>query len=467
MFEKRPLDEFKNYPYQTSANEQKLIDTAYWNGILGAMAILILGYLFANRGWFLKQIPTLNYFGFELHASLVALAIITGLMVTFEIIRRFYFEGKDFFCLDPNIVAKNYSIFLKDAVARYVGGLFICGVLLIFYKYCREYGYQNNGAYYKPFFQVMNLAAWGYLFFGLPYIILTRALQYNPKADEFGLANATFVRVFSLLRKLPFTNDKIPEFKPVHKIALLGLVVKVFFLPLMIVFFLDQFQHLTSNWNFVRELYAKGSLASVIEAKNLFNIGFSVIFSIDVGIAVIGYGISTRWLKNSNYSVEPTIAGWLVAAFCYPPLNRSVLGIYMPTPSDRLFLSWETPWLIYGVAIMTILSFCVYTAATIVFGIRFSNLTHRGIITKGPFAYVRHPAYASKNFSWWCVGFPVVIYNFVQGNLTYAIPHFFGLIGITSWYYFRALTEERHLNWDPQYQDYCKKVRYRFCPGLF
>jgi protein-S-isoprenylcysteine O-methyltransferase Ste14 len=33
-------------------------------------------------------------------------------------------------------------------------------------------------------------------------------------------------------------------------------------------------------------------------------------------------------------------------------------------------------------------------------------------------------------------------------------------------YYLRAVTEERHLMNDPDYQAYCRKVRYRFIPGL-
>ncbi len=33
-------------------------------------------------------------------------------------------------------------------------------------------------------------------------------------------------------------------------------------------------------------------------------------------------------------------------------------------------------------------------------------------------------------------------------------------------YYARAITEERHLSRDPEYQLYMKKVPYRFIPGV-
>jgi protein-S-isoprenylcysteine O-methyltransferase Ste14 len=34
-------------------------------------------------------------------------------------------------------------------------------------------------------------------------------------------------------------------------------------------------------------------------------------------------------------------------------------------------------------------------------------------------------------------------------------------------YFMRAMTEERHLLQDPDYHAYCKKVPYRFVPGIF
>jgi protein-S-isoprenylcysteine O-methyltransferase Ste14 len=34
-------------------------------------------------------------------------------------------------------------------------------------------------------------------------------------------------------------------------------------------------------------------------------------------------------------------------------------------------------------------------------------------------------------------------------------------------YFLRAVTEERHLSSDPDYLAYCKRVPYRFIPGVF
>jgi len=116
--------------------------------------------------------------------------------------------------------------------------------------------------------------------------------------------------------------------------------------------------------------------------------------------------------------------------------------------------------------VMMVLSYLIYMSATLWFGVRFSTLTNRGIIRKGPYAFIRHPAYASKNFAWWCVMFPAIVYNAVHTGLATAVLQILGLIFMTWFYYLRAITEERHLGMDPFYQAYCRQVPYRFIPGV-
>ena len=51
----------------------------------------------------------------------------------------------------------------------------------------------------------------------------------------------------------------------------------------------------------------------------------------------------------------------------------------------------------YGrVGCRLVLLTAIYAWGTVAFGIRFSNLTHRGILTNGPYAWTRHPAYVSE-----------------------------------------------------------------------
>ena len=153
-------------------------------------------------------------------------------------------------------------------------------------------------------------------------------------------------------------------------------------------------------------------------------------------------------------SVEPTLLGWTVALVCYPPFNQvlgSNLGWYA---SDYVVYKGETITFILRLAVL--LSYFIYVGATVALGTKCSNLTNRGIVSRFPYSIVRHPAYSAKNLSWWLTIIPVLSVTSVL------------VMGVwTIIYMLRAFTEERHLLQDPDYQEYCKKVKYRFIPFVF
>ena len=106
------------------------------------------------------------------------------------------------------------------------------------------------------------------------------------------------------------------------------------------------------------------------------------------------------------------------------------------------------------VAIIALIAIFVW--ATIALGTKCSNLTNRGIVGRGPYKYVRHPAYASKNAAWWLTVLPVLSFG--------------AFVSMAAWsflYYLRAATEERHLSRDADYVEYRKKVKHMFVPGIF
>jgi protein-S-isoprenylcysteine O-methyltransferase Ste14 len=92
----------------------------------------------------------------------------------------------------------------------------------------------------------------------------------------------------------------------------------------------------------------------------------------------------------------------------------------------------------------------IYLLATFAFGVRFSNLTHRGILTQGPYRYTKHPAYIAKNISWWLITLPFIPYHGWVGALKSTLA----LAGVSTVYFLRARTEERHLSKDPTYVAY-------------
>jgi len=253
-------------------------------------------------------------------------------------------------------------------------------------------------------------------------------------------------------RALSKLHDRSPT--PAERVALLATMVKVFFLPLMAVWMFDNF----ANLHHYGEIFLRDG--------NFFPDGYWMLFNfilfVDVTFFTLAYSIEHPKLHNEIKSVEPTILGWVVALICYPPFNgmtNEVLGWYS---SD--YPEIHTLWLRYVAAIAMLTLMFIYLWATIALNIKASNLTNRGIVTGGPYAYVRHPAYIAKNLAWWIGAMPILYGFWFKG-----IPEFFyALFCVAAWtyiYYLRAMTEERHLMQDPDYQAYCNKVTRRFIPG--
>lgn len=184
---------------------------------------------------------------------------------------------------------------------------------------------------------------------------------------------------------------------------------------------------------------------------------FELLFVIDVQIGTVGYLLTLRPLDAHIRSGNPFLAGWLAALMCYPPFVYGLMGgggiiqYEYNTASwghwlaghDVLLWLWAG-WLVFLTA--------VYAWATFAFGIRFSNLTYRGVLTNGPYRYTRHPAYLSKNLFWWCSVMPFFV---TSGNPVDVIRNTFFLCVVSGIYYWRARTEEAHLlAEDAKYRQY-------------
>ena len=182
-----------------------------------------------------------------------------------------------------------------------------------------------------------------------------------------------------------------------------------------------------------------------------------LMFVIDVQIGTIGYIVTMRPLDAHIRSGNPFLAGWLAALICYPPFVWGIIGnglvlnyetntrdwAYWFSGNEVLLWVWAA-WLVFLTAI--------YAWATFAFGLRFSNLTYRGVITHGPYRFTRHPAYVSKNLFWWCSVMPFLV---TTGSPVDAIRNVFCLLCVNAIYYWRARTEEAHLlAEDPKYREY-------------
>jgi protein-S-isoprenylcysteine O-methyltransferase Ste14 len=180
-------------------------------------------------------------------------------------------------------------------------------------------------------------------------------------------------------------------------------------------------------------------------------------FMFDTTFATVGYVFTMKPLDAHIRSANPYAAGWMAALICYPPFvmmsNSGPLNYRYGTLSEDSWTHWLDghPVLLSIWAVLLVGLTGIYAWATVAFGPRFSNLTHRGILTHGPYAWTKHPAYLSKNAFWWLATLPFCV---TTGNIHDSLRNAFVLGVVNGVYYWRARTEERHLMADPAYRDY-------------
>ncbi|MDZ4306595.1 MAG: protein-S-isoprenylcysteine methyltransferase [Allopontixanthobacter sp.] len=173
----------------------------------------------------------------------------------------------------------------------------------------------------------------------------------------------------------------------------------------------------------------------------------ALMFVADVQIGTVGYLVTFRPLDAQIRSGNPLLAGWLAALICYPPFvfgfmgGGGILAYEVNTPGWTHWFAGHTSlmWLWGGVLVFLT---AVYAWATLAFGLRFSNLTYRGVLTNGPYRFTRHPAYVSKNLFWWLSVLPFLVSS---GSVVDMIRNTFFLGCVSAIYYWRAKTEEAHL----------------------
>lgn len=344
------------------------------------------------------------------------------------------------------------------------------------------------GNQFAPFRSVYTPAFVLWLVLGLFYVKATlekfKGTRYTVR--DSGLHLILLAKAFSQKR---FWRMAV---KPRLRTTLLGIVVKGFYLPLMVGFFSGHANGIAEAWLRHKHLpglkfvLAKGypweqaaswfsqmraRLPDLIPSSGDFSglfafstwtradvswglgVAYDITFFIDCGWALIGYGMESRWLGNKTRSVEPTWLGWAAALSCYPPYNN-VLGTYLPLENGKHWITGEDTQLwLRGIIVVL---FFIYASATVSFGFKFSNLTNRGIISRGPYRLIRHPAYVTKCTAWWLEHMPTM-------TLTKA----FFLSLLCGVYALRAWTEERHLSRDPEYREYKKKVPWVIFPGVY
>lgn len=349
----------------------------------------------------------------------------------------------------PITINTRPSMRFTRGLKLYLSSVFIYGIglLLVLYRpYCLQISPESKLWFlnYLPYcFNALRPGTYAILsVLFLYYLLLAPVIYY------FTLKETTTNKPYLIMRAIyrnsigrfyPRTTSPVypvaqtTMLHPDEKVAILFMGVKFFFLPTMLDFF---YGHLTS-----------------FNTQTAYLFVINLLFTIDTLIFASAYALESDVLRNRVKSVEPTFFGWLVTIICYPPFN-SLIGIYIPWGANDE-VAFGSPMLTSVIRVILVGLLVVYVWASLALGMKASNLTNRGIVTRFPYSIIRHPAYISKNIIWWITLIPVM-----------NIPFAFGMGFWSVVYVLRAITEERHLRKDPDYVQYCERVRYRFVPGI-
>ena len=290
---------------------------------------------------------------------------------------------------------------------------------LIGFLYCIARWYWRGQ--YVFAMDVIGAAALPMFLLSIPYVLWLDRVLVNPRdgAWHFGAM---------LIGREPYDLDEVWH-------HLRAWAVKGFFCAFMISILPGGFSHIVSL-----------DLAAVIGNPVELALALAaLLFLIDVQIAMVGYLVTCKPLDAQIRSANPYLGGWVAALMCYPPFimmgGGDVLDYRANTADWAHWMAGHTALLWAWGALLVFLTF-VYAWATVAFGLRFSNLTYRGVLTNGPYAFTRHPAYLAKNLFWWCETLPFLV---VSASLTDAVRNTVMLALVSAVYFWRAKTEEKHL----------------------
>lgn len=178
-------------------------------------------------------------------------------------------------------------------------------------------------------------------------------------------------------------------------------------------------------------------------------------YTIDLGFGLSGYVFASDDLVPTMRSTQHLVIGWVVCLACYGP-------VFVHWPGFEAVVLAEVGWprmlamtpltFVAGAALMGLL--VLYVSASVCFGMRFSNLSNRGVVTAGPYRLMKHPAYfAHVANAWLIAGVLMPAAGIDLGLSQWLVPLAFTLL-----YWARARTEEMHLGEDPDYVAYAEWI---------
>jgi protein-S-isoprenylcysteine O-methyltransferase Ste14 len=352
---------------------------------------------------------------------IVATAAVTGLVDVFgQQVHLRASTGLNFQTDDPS---------WRRSFTKFAGLLGSLGLVALLYWLFPAY----HGPYFRAYYATMLLVVFpGCLLFALPYIHFVDRHMSDP-----------FDGYWHMGKLLTLERDTVDRVLLGQHI--LGWLIKGFFLPLMFTQLCEDFARLFAATGPWREFLG-----------GWYDCAWLGLRSIDVAIASGGYLVSLRLTDTHLRSADSTMLGWFAALICYEPFSAFLGQQFFDYGPGDTWKIWAADnsvlYGIWGASILVLVA--VYVCTIVCFGGRFSNLTHRGIITSGPYRWTKHPGYIAKNISFWLISMPFLVHS--AGSE--ALRHCLLLLCVNGVYLLRARTEERHLWRDPQYVRYAQWI---------
>ena len=397
-----------------------------WIGVLCLLACV----------WFLRQTPEIP----DIAATLIACAAFALPVLVLEFIILKTYRNADT-GLDWSRKPGLSEMSIARVTVKLLGLWTTLAIIALIYLVFPEY----QAALFEPFWRVLAILIPAFLVLSPFYFLWIDGRMTEPR-DGYWHVGA-----------LMLGWSEAVDLAKLRQFAL-GWLVKGFFLPLMFSYFHGNINHLR-----ITEIPAFTWDVAQLDVMAWHRILYDVLILVDVGVIVVGYALTVRLFDSHIRSTEPTWSGWIPAVICYQPFWGLIGPNYFAYRNHMDWANIMEPYpvlqVLFAFIILGLMG--IYTWASVSFGLRFSNLTHRGIITNGPYRWSKHPAYLSKNLSWWFEALPFLA-PFVLGfrghgwggHWNDAMLRTLRLVGVNLIYYFRARTEERHLSRDPVYVRY-------------
>lgn len=302
---------------------------------------------------------------------------------------------------------------------------------------------EYDKAFYQDALMILLFAMVAYMIGGWLYITEFDPRLKDPEDGYWNFGNALLGRWKKIDRRKLTAHFR-------------STILRAYFLPVMLCYFVFWTSMFMSERDaLVQEAMPDMAAVSGIWIIKIMIMIYFVFACINSLFATIGYLMATKALDSDIQSTDPTFFGWFICLICYAPfwevlfIQSYFLSLY-DNPAWHEWLAGFPIWVIATWGVLTISFMCLESFTTLTFGMRFSNLTYRGLITEGPLRFTKHPQYVFKMLNrFFCLMpflSPFGLFGMAQNMIMFA--------GLCMIYFFRARTEENHLSRYPEYVEY-------------